>query len=242
MKIIVNNVEFPFNEGCKLLKLKHGLSSGCPFKEIEEFWNDIEPLTFKEIITVFKNVEQRRIGLLYLGLENLSKEIKSTLVSSETISKETILEKIAALTQSLKNDFLINKPRIAVLGLNPHAGDNGKIGNEELEIITPLVQELKDKGQLVYGPFPADGFFASGQFKQFDAVLAMYHDQGLIPLKLLGFHDGVNVTLGLPFVRTSPDHGTAYEIAGTGAARPDSFLSALRLAAELIRKKRVNDI
>jgi DNA-binding transcriptional ArsR family regulator len=89
MKIIVNNVEFPFNEGCKLLKLKHGLSSGCPFKEIEEFWNDIEPLTFKEIITVFKNVEQRRIGLLYLGLENLSKEIKSTLVSSETISKET---------------------------------------------------------------------------------------------------------------------------------------------------------
>ena len=94
MKIIVNNVEFPFNEGCKLLKLKHGSSSVCPFKEIEEFWNDIEPLTFREIITIFKNVEQRRIGLLYLGLENLSNEIKSTLVSSETISKKTILKKI----------------------------------------------------------------------------------------------------------------------------------------------------
>lgn len=159
---------------------------------------------------------------------------------NKAISKESILEKIAALTQSLKHDFLVNKPRIAVLGLNPHAGDNGKIGSEELELITPLVEELKAKGQLVYGPYPADGFFASGQFKQFDAVLAMYHDQGLIPFKMYAFEDGVNFTAGLPVVRTSPDHGTAFDIAGKNQADESSFRASIFTAIEIIKNRAID--
>lgn len=140
-------------------------------------------------------------------------------------------------------DFLkrrgIPAPRIAVAGLNPHAGEQGDLGDEEERIITPAIPllEASRPGVSFAGPFSPDTVFWRAANGEFDAILCMYHDQGLIPLKLLGFHDGVNVTLGLPFVRTSPDHGTAYEIASTGKARPDSFLSALRLAAELIRKR-----
>jgi 4-hydroxythreonine-4-phosphate dehydrogenase len=133
----------------------------------------------------------------------------------------------------------ISSPRIAVAGLNPHAGEQGDLGDEEERIIAPALPLLGAAcpGTLFTGPFSPDTVFWRAANGEFDAVLCMYHDQGLIPLKLLGFHDGVNVTIGLPFVRTSPDHGTAYELAGTGGARPDSFLSALRLAAELVRAK-----
>src|SRR5205085_5528975 len=129
------------------------------------------------------------------------------------ITKENILSKLRVINQSLKRDFGINKPRIAVLGLNPHAGDEGLIGREEIEIIKPAIKEAKHN-MLVFGPFPADGFFARGQHDKFDAVLAMYHDQGLIPFKSLAIGNGINYTAGLPVVRTSPDHGTAFDIAG----------------------------
>ena len=133
----------------------------------------------------------------------------------------------------------IHRPRIAVAGLNPHAGEQGDLGDEEERIIEPALPLLStaEPGAAFSGPFSPDTVFWRAAQGEFDAVLCMYHDQGLIPLKLLGFHDGVNVTLGLPFVRTSPDHGTAYELAGTGKASPESFLSAVRLAAELVRKK-----
>jgi len=140
-------------------------------------------------------------------------------------------------------DFLkrrgISVPRIAVAGLNPHAGEQGDLGDEEERIIAPAIPllEASRPGVSFTGPFSPDTVFWRAANGEFDAILCMYHDQGLIPLKLLGFHDGVNVTLGLPFVRTSPDHGTAYELAGTGKARPDSFLAAVRLAAELIKKR-----
>ncbi|MBA3706616.1 MAG: 4-hydroxythreonine-4-phosphate dehydrogenase PdxA, partial [Bacteroidetes bacterium] len=131
----------------------------------------------------------------------------------QALSIEKILKKIQVLHKSLIEDFEIRKPKIAVLGLNPHAGDNGVIGNEEQSIIIPAINTAKEEGLLVYGPYPADGFFGNSTYKNFDAVLAMYHDQGLIPFKTISFNSGVNFTAGLPIVRTSPDHGTAYDIA-----------------------------
>ena len=154
------------------------------------------------------------------------------------ITVEAVLRKAALLIDSLHLDFRIDKPRIAVLGLNPHAGDRGLIGKEEQDVIIPAIKQLKAKGHLVFGPYPADGFFANQQYTQFDAVLAMYHDQGLIPFKSLAFHDGVNFTAGLPVVRTSPDHGTAYDIAGRGVAREDSIRQALYLAIDVVQRRR----
>jgi 4-hydroxythreonine-4-phosphate dehydrogenase len=138
---------------------------------------------------------------------------------------------------SLKEDFSIEKPKLAVLGLNPHAGDSGLLGQEELDIIQPVVEEFRTKAQLVFGPYPADGFFGKAQFKEFDGVLAMYHDQGLIPFKYIAFETGVNFTAGLPIIRTSPDHGTAYDIAGKNVADPNSFLHAFFLAIELVKNR-----
>lgn len=157
---------------------------------------------------------------------------------SEKVTRETIESKLDILEKSLKQDFGIKKPRIAVLGLNPHAGDGGVIGNEEEEIIKPLIEKRKEKGKLIFGPFPADGFFGSHQYKKFDAVLAMYHDQGLIPFKSLAFSNGVNYTAGLPFVRTSPDHGTAYDLAGKGVADEASMRQALFLAIDIIKNRK----
>jgi 4-hydroxythreonine-4-phosphate dehydrogenase len=154
------------------------------------------------------------------------------------ISKEKIAAKLSMMHKSLKDDFGIQKPKIAVLGLNPHAGENGLLGKEEQEMIVPLIEELKNKGILAYGPFPADGFFGMHHYKKFDAVLAMYHDQGLIPFKTLAFDSGVNFTAGLPFVRTSPDHGTAYDIAGKNIASEGSFREALYLAYEIVKAKK----
>ncbi|MCC6600215.1 MAG: 4-hydroxythreonine-4-phosphate dehydrogenase PdxA [Crocinitomicaceae bacterium] len=154
------------------------------------------------------------------------------------ITKEKILGKLALMQESLIRDFTINKPRIAVLGLNPHAGDNGLLGNEEKEIIAPAVREAYDKGMYVFGPYGADGFFGSGTYTQFDAVLAMYHDQGLTPFKALAFDSGVNYTAGLPIVRTSPDHGTGYDIAGKGKADESSLRAAIFLACDIYRSRK----
>ena len=134
-------------------------------------------------------------------------------------------------------DFGIQKPKIALLGLNPHAGDEGSIGKEEQLFIIPAIQEAKSKGIFAVGPYPADGFFGSGTYQHFDAVLAMYHDQGLVGFKSLSFESGVNFTAGLPFVRTSPDHGTAYNITGQNKASADSFREALFMAIEIVKKR-----
>jgi len=153
------------------------------------------------------------------------------------ITKEKLQSKIELMINSLKKDFNINKPKIAVLGLNPHAGEDGTIGKEELDIIKPLIAELKHKGNLVFGPYPADGFFAAESYKKYDAILAMYHDQGLIPFKMMAFENGVNFTAGLKVVRTSPDHGTAYNIAGRGIADESSFRAAIYMGCDILKNR-----
>ena len=153
------------------------------------------------------------------------------------ISKESIVSKLNILNDSLRRDFGIEKPRIAVLGLNPHAGDEGLIGNEEQTIIKPAIKEAKDKGILAFGAYSADAFFARTQYRDFDAVLAMYHDQGLIPFKSLASGEGVNYTAGLPMVRTSPDHGTAFDIAGKNKADATSFLASIYACIDIIRNR-----
>ena len=157
---------------------------------------------------------------------------------AQSITKEKIVKKLVMMNESLKKDFWIEKPKIAVLGLNPHAGDNGLLGSEEEQIIMPAIQEAFDKGVICFGPYPADGFFGKGSFRQFDAVLAMYHDQGLIPFKTLAFSTGVNYTAGLKFVRTSPDHGTGYDIAGKNVADPSSFIEAIFSAIHIVERRR----
>lgn len=156
---------------------------------------------------------------------------------ASTLTKELIQEKLSIFNRSLKYDFGIGAPRIAVLSLNPHAGDNGLLGMEEQEIITPAIQEMAAKGMFCYGPYPADGFMGSGNFTHFDGVLAMYHDQGLAPFKALAMDEGVNYTAGLPVVRTSPAHGTAYDIAGKGLASEDSFRQAIYVAIDVFRNR-----
>ncbi|MEX2602376.1 MAG: 4-hydroxythreonine-4-phosphate dehydrogenase PdxA [Balneolaceae bacterium] len=153
------------------------------------------------------------------------------------LSKERILKWIRLYYQILQEDFGINSPKIALLGVNPHAGDGGVIGKEEHELLIPAMKEAEQAGIVSEGPFAADGFFGSGSYRKYDGILAMYHDQGLIPFKTLSFGKGVNVTAGLPIVRTSPDHGTAFDIAGKGVASPDSFKAAYRLAIQLAEKR-----
>lgn len=156
---------------------------------------------------------------------------------SSALSKELLHSKINLLRESLIKDFGIDKPKIAVLGLNPHAGDGGQIGNEEQNIIKPLLDQLQQKGQLVYGPYSADAFFARQSYKSFDAVLAMYHDQGLVPFKTLAQGEGVNYTAGLQVIRTSPDHGTAFDIAGKNMADPSSFREAVFQSIDLLKQR-----
>jgi len=157
---------------------------------------------------------------------------------AQTLSTELILKKLRRLHRSLIQDFGINLPRIAVLGLNPHAGDNGTIGTEEQEIIIPAMQQAEKEGIVCVGVYPADGLFGSGNFTKFDAVLAMYHDQGMIPFKCLAMEAGVNFTAGLNIVRTSPAHGTAYDIAGKNVASEASFRNALYLACDVFRSRK----
>ncbi|MGL4292163.1 MAG: 4-hydroxythreonine-4-phosphate dehydrogenase PdxA, partial [Bacteroidales bacterium] len=153
------------------------------------------------------------------------------------ITKDTVLSKLRILNQVLKQDFGIQKPRIAVLALNPHAGDNGLIGTEEQTQIIPAMQIAQQDGILCFGPYPADGFFGAGKFAHFDAILAMYHDQGLAPFKTIAMEDGVNFTAGLPIIRTSPAHGTAYDIAGQNLACEDSFRQAIYTAIDVYHSR-----
>lgn len=159
---------------------------------------------------------------------------------ANTLTVDKIFSKIKVLNKALVQDFGINSPRIAVLGLNPHAGDNGLLGNEEQDIIVPAINNAKSIGLNVFGPYAADGFFGSGNYKKFDAILAMYHDQGLIPFKSLAFGEGVNFTSGLDVIRTSPDHGVAYDIAGKNIANEQSFRSAIYLAIDVVKNRALN--
>jgi 4-hydroxythreonine-4-phosphate dehydrogenase len=170
-----------------------------------------------------------RVGLLtdHVPVNEVAKHLTEKLISN----------KIKTIIQTLKQDFEIEKPKVAVLGLNPHSGDNGVIGQEEEKIIKPTLKKLFEAGNMVFGPFPADGFFGSAQYEKYDAVIATYHDQGLIPFKTLSFGNGVNYTAGLNKVRTSPDHGTAYEIAGKGIANHESFKEAVYLAIDIYNKR-----
>ena len=186
--------------------------------------------TFEATETLMLMVgESLKIGLVteHLPLKEVSAHV----------TKERVELKIRLLELSLKKDFQITKPKMAVLGLNPHAGDEGLLGDEENNIIKPVIEDLKSKGKLVLGPFPADGFFATGQHKKYDGILAMYHDQGLVPFKYIDFENGVNFTAGLPTVRTSPDHGTAYNIAGRSMADESSLRQAIFLASDIIKKR-----
>ncbi len=158
---------------------------------------------------------------------------------SKHITKDAVLSKLRIIAKTLQQDFSINKPRIAVFGLNPHAGDNGLLGKEEIDIILPAILQAKKEGIIALGPYPADGFFGSEDYRKFDAILAMYHDQGMIPFKLASFEQGVNYTAGLPVIRTSPAHGTAYSIAGEDKASPESFRQAMFLAVDIFKNRRL---
>lgn len=160
---------------------------------------------------------------------------------ADAITLEAVEKKIRLLYTSLRRDFMISQPRIAVLALNPHAGDDGLIGDEEQTVINPVIEKLNKEGMACYGPYPADGFFGEAAYRRFDAVLAMYHDQGLAPMKALGMADGVNFTAGLDLVRTSPDHGTAYDIAGKGIADESSMREAIFTAIDIFRNRCADD-
>ena len=158
-----------------------------------------------------------------------------------SITVERIVGKLRLMTESLKRDFGVIEPKIAVLGLNPHCGDGGLLGDEEEKIILPAVKEANAEGIMAFGPYSPDGYFGLGRYARFDATLAMYHDQGLAPFKALAFEDGVNFTAGLPIVRTSPDHGTAYEMAGRDEADPHSMMSSIYTAIDILRKRQAFD-
>lgn len=159
-----------------------------------------------------------------------------------TLTHNLLADKLMLMNESLKRDFGVPMPKIAVLALDPHAGDNGVIGNFDMTVLKPVIDEMQGKGILAYGPYPSDGFFGSREFFKFDGVLALYHDQGLIPFKLMSFSEGVNFTAGLPYVRTSPAHGTAYDIAGKDKANEQSFRSAVYLACNILRNRKEYDI
>jgi 4-hydroxythreonine-4-phosphate dehydrogenase len=171
-----------------------------------------------------------RIGLVtgHIPLSEVAQKLTPSLLES----------KLKLMLTSLQNDFGVSKPRIAVLGLNPHAGDMGLIGREEQQSLEPIIQQFRQAGHLVFGPFPADGFFGMHHYKKFDGVLALYHDQGLIPFKMMAFEQGVNYTAGLPVVRTSPDHGTAFDIAGKNKAIEASLRQAIFTAIDILKHRK----
>ena len=193
--------------------------------------NDV--LLKKPEALVIRTVDDLRVSLLTngLALRNVA----------DAITKTRIVEKATIFHQALRRDFRISCPRIAVLALNPHAGDDGLLGTEEKDIILPAIEQLAESGIQAFGPYAADGFFGSGNFNYFDGVLAMYHDQGLAPFKTIALDDGVNYTAGLPIVRTSPDHGTAYDIAGQGKADENSLRQAIYTAIDIWRNRQVYD-
>lgn len=202
--------------------------AGFPFPGHTEYLN--KELSENGESLMFMVNDELRVGLAtnHLPLKSVA----------EAITKENLIKKIKIMNESLRMDFGLERPTIAVMGLNPHAGDNGVIGEEEEKIIRPAIVEMKKAGIMVIGPFPADGFFGSGQYKKFDGILAMYHDQGLVPFKSLSFGEGVNFTAGLSGVRTSPDHGTAYDLAGKNMADISSFRHALFAAIDIAKSRK----
>lgn len=194
-----------------------------------------------EYLTEKFSTDKIKDSLMFLVHENLRVGVVTGHIPLKdvptAVSAEKITRKLELMLHSLKQDFGIAKPKIAVLGLNPHAGENGLLGSEEKEIILPVIEKLRQKEELVYGAFPSDGFFGAKEHEKFDGILAMYHDQGLIPFKTLAFNEGINFTAGLPVVRTSPDHGTAYSIAGKNIADESSFRNALFLAIDTVKSR-----
>ncbi len=191
--------------------------------------------------TPFLEHKMESRGLMFLVTEDLKVAVSTHHIPlaqvAEKLSKDVLKKQIRILNQCLIEDFQLQKPKIAVLGLNPHAGDGGTIGKEEIEIIEPAIKESFDNGILTFGPYPADSFFQPEKYKHFDAVLAMYHDQGLAPFKTIAYETGVNYTAGLPHIRTSPDHGVAYDIAGKDKADPQSFKEAVFAAVKIFKSR-----
>lgn len=221
--------------------LKDGMLDGLVTAPIDKLTIHSTDFPFKghtEYITQFFGANS---SLMFLVSENIRVGLVTEHVPLKDvaglISRERLESKLRMMEDSLRKDFGIQKPRIAVLGLNPHAGDGGLLGMEEEEIIKTVVSEHRNRGKLVYGPFPADGFFGNGQYLKYDGILAMYHDQGLIPFKTIAFENGVNFTAGLNVVRTSPDHGTAYNIAGKNQANESSLREAIYTAANIVRQR-----
>jgi len=212
-------VTAPINKDCVK-------EAGFKFAGHTEFLADA---TEAEDVLMFMIADELRVGVVtgHVPLKDVA-----ALITPEAVEK-----KLRMMLKSLRQDFLINKPRIAVLGLNPHAGDRGTIGSEEMDIINPVITKLRDEGELIYGSYSADGFFGSSNVKIFDAILSMYHDQGLTGFKSISFDEGVNYTAGLSIVRTSPDHGTAYDIAGKNKASARSFRNAYFLACDVHNRR-----
>ena len=221
--------------------LKSGLINAVVTAPINKHTIQSEEFNFVGHTEYFTNEFNARESLMLMVSGNL----RIAMVSGHdplkdvagTITKEKLKNKLKILDKTLKNDFGIAKPKIAVMGLNPHAGEEGLLGDEEEKVIKPVLEEFKNDGNLVYGPFPADGFFGKGDYKKYDAILAMYHDQGLIPFKTLAFDTGVNYTAGLPIIRSSPDHGTAYSIAGKNEADENSMRQAIYLAIDVYKTR-----
>lgn len=222
-------------------ELKEGLLDGLVTAPIDKNSIHSDEFPFKghtEFLTKYFNSSESLMFMvsdtLRVGLVTEHVALKDV---SSLITKEKLEAKLQLMEASLRKDFGITKPKIAVLGLNPHAGDGGLIGQEDDQVIRPVINDFRNKGKLVSGPFPADGFFASSQYTKFDGILAMYHDQGLIPFKSIAFDNGVNFTAGIPVVRTSPDHGTAYAIAGKNQADETSLREAIYRAGDIFKQR-----
>jgi 4-hydroxythreonine-4-phosphate dehydrogenase len=222
-------------------ELKEGLIDALVTAPIDKHTIHSEEFPFKghtEFLTAFFEAPESLMFMisdkLRVGLVTEHIPIKDI---ATALTKEKLEAKLKVMDGSLRKDFGIVKPKIAVLGLNPHAGDNGLVGIEEEQIIRPVIADQRNKGRLVHGPFPADGFFAAGSHSKYDAILAMYHDQGLVAFKSIAFDDGVNFTAGLPVIRTSPDHGTAYAIAGKNQAHEGSLREAIYQAVEIFKQR-----
>ncbi|HEU5145447.1 MAG TPA: 4-hydroxythreonine-4-phosphate dehydrogenase PdxA [Chryseosolibacter sp.] len=226
---------------CACDELKEGLIDALVTAPVDKHTIHSEEFPFKGhtefLATEFGGGESLMFmvsDLLRVGLVTDHEPLKDV---ASLITRERLEQKLRLMEASLRKDFGITKPRIAVLGLNPHAGDGGLIGREDEEVIRAVISDFRNKGKLVFGPMPADGFFGTSQFRQYDAILAMYHDQGLIPFKALAFENGVNFTGGLSIVRTSPDHGTGYNIAGKNQASESSMREAILKAGEIFRQR-----
>ncbi|MTI20855.1 4-hydroxythreonine-4-phosphate dehydrogenase PdxA [Fulvivirga sp. RKSG066] len=223
--------------------LKSGLIDGVVTAPINKHNIQNEEFAFPGHTEFFTKHFESKESLMLLASDQLRVGVVTGHIPlkdvSTAIGKEKIASKLSIMEHSLKHDFGIAKPKIAVLGLNPHAGEEGLLGSEDDAIIRPVIEDFKKRGKLVYGPFPADGFFGKGDFKKFDGVLAMYHDQGLIPFKTLAFQSGVNYTAGLPIIRTSPDHGTAYNIAGKNEASEESMRHAILMAYDIFKNRQL---